>query len=129
MEQPSPLVFEKQNFKTYDWLSVYKMRIPANLGDEELPFYCKKIEDEILRVAKKESNILGAIKYSSYFFNLQYSDELVEAAIDKHFAIARSGELGDLKAGIFIIDDSDPNDTYKTWLSQSEDIDLLCFST
>ena len=58
------LDFVKQNRGFQNWLVSYKMQIPAYLHEKDLLVFHQRIENELLKVIREESNELGPLKFS-----------------------------------------------------------------
>ena len=58
------LAFITQNRGFKNWLVSYKMFIPPCLHEKDFLVFHRKIEDELLKVIREESNELGPLKFN-----------------------------------------------------------------
>ena len=52
-------VFIKQNRGFRDWLVSYKMQVPFFVHKRDLLLFHREIEDQLIRVIRQESDLLG----------------------------------------------------------------------
>ena len=61
-ERAANVIKQRRSFR--NWLASYKIEVPFFIHKRELLLFHQEIEDDIIRVIRRESDLLGPLKFS-----------------------------------------------------------------